>query len=153
MFAKKKEKNGNANLIDSKNKTGMGSDSLITLIGSGAIINGDLFCTHDVNILGKITGNVKINHGEVHVLQGGHIIGDVHAETIEIDGIVEGVCQGQNITIQENGKLIGTCRSNKFSIITGGEFVGTSEEWVESLCNSVFELEKHELIITGSLVE
>ncbi|EDM5312999.1 polymer-forming cytoskeletal protein [Salmonella enterica] len=102
-------------------------DHGLTVIASGAVVEGDILQGENVAIYGLFTGDIRLPRGEISIHYGGCVRGNLSASMVLIDGHMEGVCEAQTVTILENGVLHGVCRSVIFSIIPGGEFIGTAE--------------------------
>ncbi len=61
----------------------------INIIGSGTTIKGDIDCTGDMRIDGKVTGNLKIS-GKIVIGPTGDINGQITCKNSEIEGKVDG---------------------------------------------------------------
>ncbi|EHY0218381.1 polymer-forming cytoskeletal protein [Salmonella enterica] len=105
----------------------------LTVIGTGAVVEGNILQGENVAIYGTFTGDIRLPEGMVHIYAGGCVRGNLSAATVLIDGRVEGLCEGQCVTVLEDGVLHGICRSTTFSITPGGIFIGTAEAWPEGI--------------------
>lgn len=101
----------------------------ITIVGSGCEITGDIMPGGNIEIYGKVKGNINAGTFKVSVMEKGVIEGDVTAEYISVNGLMMGTCCAKNTEILQKGELNGVCRAEIFSIITGGRFVGQSEPY------------------------
>ncbi|MDR0806589.1 MAG: polymer-forming cytoskeletal protein [Enterobacteriaceae bacterium] len=122
-----------------------------TVIAKNSSFNGDIEDSGDIQIYGKVIGNIHIKEGAIRVMSSGYVQGELNAPEVVIDGHVQGSCFAENIDILEHGTLRGhTCCCN-FSIKRGGTFVGQSAEWTpkETLvlkdepCPPVEQLSEH----------
>ncbi|ECL8859527.1 polymer-forming cytoskeletal protein [Salmonella enterica] len=102
-----------------------------TVIGTGAVVDGNISCGQGAEIYGVLTGEISLPEGTVRILPGGRVNGNISASAIIIGGVVEGRCEGQTVTVLEQGTLRGTCCSAEFSIKPGGGFIGNAEAWPE----------------------
>lgn len=139
MF-RKKASNKPVNAIpsvtaESDNESKSSSDSVelrslrCTVIAKNASFVGDIEDCSDVQIYGKVIGNINIKEGAIRVMSTGHVQGELNAPEIIIDGNVNGRCFAECIDILEHGILRGIACSHHFSIKRGGTFIGQSEEW------------------------
>ncbi|QXO72521.1 bactofilin family protein [Morganella morganii] len=101
----------------------------ITIVGSGCEITGDIMPGGNIEIYGKVKGNINAGTFKVSVMEKGVIEGDVTAEYVSVNGLMMGTCCAKNTEILQKGGLNGVCRAETFSIITGGRFVGQSEPY------------------------
>ncbi|HDC1420169.1 TPA: polymer-forming cytoskeletal protein [Salmonella enterica] len=116
-------------LIDAMSPT----ESGLTVIAVGAVVEGDILQGENVSIYGEFTGDIRLQGGSISIHHGGCVRGNLSASTVLIGGHMEGLCEGQNVTILENGVLHGICRSPTFSINPGGGFIGTAEAGQEDM--------------------
>lgn len=119
--------------VDNESKSSSDSAELrplrCTVIAKNASFIGDIEDCSDVQIYGKVIGNINIKEGAIRVMSTGHIQGELNAPEIIIDGNVNGRCFAECIDILEHGTLHGVVCSHHFSIKRGGTFIGQSEEW------------------------
>lgn len=108
----------------------------ITIIGTGCEVTGDITPGGNLEIYGKIKGNINAGTFKVSVMEKGVIEGDVTADYVSINGLMKGTCCAKNTEILQKGELNGVCRAETFSIITGGRFVGQSEPYKSNKVNS-----------------
>lgn len=66
-----------------------------TIIGTGAVLNGDIESTADIRIDGHLKGNIN-STGRVLIGNNGKVDGDIIAQQADITGFVNG-----NITVKE----------------------------------------------------
>ncbi|MDH0353806.1 polymer-forming cytoskeletal protein [Morganella sp. GD04133] len=101
----------------------------ITIVGTGCEITGDMTPGGNIEIYGKVKGNINAGAFKVSVMEKGVIEGDVTAEHVAVNGMMMGTCNAKNTEILQKGELNGICRTEVFSIITGGRFTGQSEPY------------------------
>lgn len=119
--------------VVSSNPTTYQPEPGLTIIGHGAVIEGNILQGESVAIYGTFTGDIRLPGGSVHIHSGGCVRGELAAATVLIGGRVEGLCEGQCVTVLEEGTFHGICRSKTFSITPGGMFIGTAQAWPEGL--------------------
>lgn len=96
------------------------------VIPETCVIKGELNCSSDIHINGRIDGVIR-SEKSVKILNNGHIEGDIYADTIEIDGTLEGNCIGREVSINATGMVNGKIQSDSLSINKKGRFFGTSQ--------------------------
>lgn len=119
----------NKELVVSKEEksTQLSNTHKITSISSSCNISGDFILDDDINVFGHIKGSIRSNNGSVTIEKEGVVEGEIYAQTISINGKVQGLCVSENLDILENGQLEGVCQTKNLTIKKGGVFTGTSE--------------------------
>ncbi|MCL2485751.1 MAG: polymer-forming cytoskeletal protein [Endomicrobia bacterium] len=100
-------------------------DSVETLIGQNAVIEGNLKTDKVIRIDGKINGNIDA----AGILLGadGLISGDIKTEVIMIGGAVKGnIFASESIEILPKAKVSGDIQTTLLTIAEGGFFEGKS---------------------------
>ncbi|MCL2143975.1 MAG: polymer-forming cytoskeletal protein [Endomicrobia bacterium] len=102
-------------------------DSVETLIGTNAMVEGDIKTDRTVRIDGKIKGNIETTAG---VLIGADAVieGNIKAEIVMIGGTIKGnVTAPEGIEILPKAKMLGDIKTNILTIAEGAAFEGKSE--------------------------
>ncbi|SFU74635.1 bactofilin family protein [Xenorhabdus koppenhoeferi] len=99
-----------------------------TIIAKNSVFKGDIDMEGDIQVWGKVIGNIRVKGGAIRIMHAGKIEGELNAPEIFIDGHVEGTCCAETLDILEHGELRGISRSGSMSIRRGGLFVGQSEQ-------------------------
>ncbi|WP_323864075.1 bactofilin family protein [Xenorhabdus cabanillasii] len=99
-----------------------------TIIAKNSVFKGDIDMEGDIQIWGKVVGNIRVKGGAIRVMHAGKVEGELSAPEIIIDGHVEGTCCAETLDILEHGELRGISRCGSMSIRRGGLFVGQSEQ-------------------------
>lgn len=135
-----------ADVTDKDNEVNIADKAVkkVTIIGADCVIQGDIKLDGNIEVYGKIKGNVTSGTFKVSVMNNGSIEGDVIAEHVSINGRLAGVCHARNIEILQKGVLNGVCRAEVFSINTGGVFVGQSEPYVKKTNELSKEKKSHQ---------
>ncbi|ODQ07012.1 hypothetical protein BHE86_00775 [Shigella sp. FC1655] len=122
--------------VITEEKKPMPEQKLYTIIAKGTVFQGDINVEGDIQIWGKVAGNINVKDGVIRVMHAGQVEGELTAPDIIIDGFVKGICAANNLDILEHGELRGTSRCGSMSIKRGGIFTGQSEQ-VEHQAKSV----------------
>ncbi len=103
-------------------KTEKNSSSSL-LIGEGVTITGTIKADNEVNIQGAIDGDIDCN--SVTINKSGNVEGKVKAETMTIEGKVEGEININSILhIKSKGNVSGKIFYGEIEIDTGGKLSG-----------------------------
>jgi len=95
-------------------------------IGKSMVIEGEIFSEENLNIEGKIKGNIKTNK-KVFIGRDGYVEGDIISSIVEIIGRAKGkITAEEKIIIGNTGVFTGTLNSNKIVIKDGALFNGKS---------------------------
>jgi cytoskeletal protein CcmA (bactofilin family) len=93
------------------------------LIGEGVTITGTIKADNEVNIQGAIDGDIDCN--SVTINKSGNVKGKVKAETMTIEGKVEGEININSILhIKSKGNVSGKIFYGEIEIDTGGKLSG-----------------------------
>jgi len=93
------------------------------LIGEGVTITGTIKADNEVNIQGAIDGDIECN--SVTINKSGNVKGKVKAETMTIEGKVEGEININSILhIKSKGNVSGKIFYGEIEIDTGGKLSG-----------------------------
>ncbi len=96
----------------------------INIIGLGTEINGDLVTKGDIRIDGKIIGNIQ-SKAKVVIGNTGEVLGDINAESAEINGLVKGnISTVETLFLKATANLIGDVSSNKLVVENGANLTG-----------------------------
>jgi cytoskeletal protein CcmA (bactofilin family) len=98
-----------------------------TIIGEGCYFSGECRVKGVLQIAGELEGSVRAENGSVNVLQGGRLTGTIVAETVCIDGAVEGEITAGHLAILAHGQVNGTISTPGLVIAEGGQFSGHSQ--------------------------
>lgn len=115
-----------------------------TVIAVQTVLTGEMDIRGDCRIFGSVQGTLRLTEGTLSVMKGGRAEGEIHAQSVVIDGFVTGNCYSPSVEIRENGELRGLCCSERLSVMNGGIFLGVSERMnvTGQTCGSIKE-EKH----------
>ena len=74
---------------------------------------------------GQIEGKLRLEKGLV-VSHSGRLKGEIYADKIVVNGLIEGTCIANAIEILDKGVVSGTIYCDNLSIEIGGKFFGTT---------------------------
>lgn len=95
-----------------------------TLIGEGAVFDGDLSAPETIRIDGTVNGNCKCN-GDVVLGEKGQVQGNISAENVVVSGTIEGdVTASGKMEILSTGKLTGNITAKSLVVDENGSFDG-----------------------------
>jgi len=72
----------------------------------------------------------------------GRIEGEIYADKIIVNGIIEGTCYANSIEVLENGKINGATYSDDLSIERGGLFLGETHVMNKEQVVNITDIEK-----------
>ena len=82
------------------------SDAVETIIGAGAVFEGNVSCEGSMRVEGTLKGDVKVDHTLV-VGPNGSVTGDINAGGVIIFGEVNGKIDAGALEIKSTGKITG----------------------------------------------
>ncbi len=98
------------------------------VIGASIHIDGDVRGDEDLIIQGEVSGTVKLVNNSLTVGRDGKVNADVHAQTVYVDGHVEGDLVGsERVCIRETAQVRGNITSPRVSLEDGARFKGSIE--------------------------
>lgn len=111
-------------MLDSGKKRSYSETDVVTIIGQGTTVIGEIKSKGTVRIEGKVSGRVQCDDTVV-VQESGRVKADLHAGQVVISGEVEGsVCADERLEITANGKLTGDITAPRIAIAEGVVFEG-----------------------------
>ncbi|MDH3732625.1 MAG: polymer-forming cytoskeletal protein [Gemmatimonadota bacterium] len=97
---------------------------VVSVIGPGMEIVGDIKCDGTVRIEGKVKGAIRATKSVV-VGQGGQVSGDIETQDVVVAGTVDGTVAGASrVELQETCKVQGDIRSRRIKLDEGGRVEG-----------------------------
>ncbi|AXK48932.1 hypothetical protein CRU87_02470 [Aliarcobacter trophiarum LMG 25534] len=101
------------------------SDSSTTIITSGTKIIGDINLSCNLYIDGCFVGNIN-SEKEVNIGKNGKVKGEITAQRVIVQGLIEGSICASRVDIKEKGKITGLIESEELVIEAKGIFEGNS---------------------------
>lgn len=97
---------------------------VVSVIGPGMEIVGDIKCDGTVRVEGKVEGSIKATKSVV-VGKGGTIAGDIETQDVVIAGTVAGTVVGASrVELQETCRVEGDIKSRRIKLDEGGRVEG-----------------------------
>jgi len=111
-------------VLDSSKRKSYSETNVVTIIGPGTIVTGDLKCKGTVRIEGEVHGCVH-SDDTIVVQESGVVKADLVAGQIIIGGKVEGnIFAHERLEITAKGRLLGDITAPRLSIMEGVLFEG-----------------------------
>ncbi|MGB0668695.1 MAG: bactofilin family protein [Porticoccaceae bacterium] len=114
--------------IKDSDSTSPFSSGATTLIAEGTEIEGDLNFRGNLEIQGKITGNILSDdeNARVRILQGGSIQGEIWVAQVVVNGHVKGdIFASKQVKLASKAVVEGNIHYNLIEIERGAEVVGS----------------------------
>lgn len=119
-------------LTPESNNKDMDNSLKNTVIARNVSIEGNIHSSGQVYIYGELKGDLHATDGQIHVMRGGHVTGNITAPTLIIDGRVNGECHAEKIEIGRHGHVQGVLQYATLTVTTGGGFSGRAEQQCDS---------------------
>jgi cytoskeletal protein CcmA (bactofilin family) len=111
-------------MLETQKKRVYGDSKVVTIIGQGTTVIGELKSKGTVRIEGVFSGRIHSDDAIV-VQESGRVKADLYAGQVTISGEVEGNVYAQDrLEITSNGKLVGDIVAPRVSIAEGVLFEG-----------------------------
>lgn len=111
-------------MLDSRKTKVYNENKVVTILGPGTQVKGELSCKGTIRIEGKVEGTVYSDDSVV-LLDSGAIKGDIHAGQVIISGEVRGNVKAvDRLEISSQGKVIGDISAPRICIHEGVVFEG-----------------------------
>ena len=105
---------------DSRDKT---STDAVSVIGNGITITGEVQCTTDLQVEGRVNGDFRCASLFLNV--GGVIAGTIRADRVRVSGTVEGNIEAGDLAIEPTARVTGDILYSRLKVATGGVMEGT----------------------------
>jgi len=97
---------------------------VVSVIGPGMEITGDIRCDGTVRIEGRVHGGIRATKSVV-VGKGGRVEGDIETQDVVVAGSVVGTVVGASrVELQETCRVEGDIRSRRIKLDEGGQVEG-----------------------------
>jgi len=120
--AKKSVFNVGAGLAELYDRAPPRPGAVPSVVTAEMTVNGDLQSPGDVQVEGRIVGQIKVNR--LILAEGAAVTGDIIAKDVRICGTLKGTVRSQMVTLTETGRVIGDIYHELLSIETGGQLEG-----------------------------
>ncbi len=111
-------------MADSRKNRTYNENKVVTILGPGTLLRGELQCKGTIRVEGAVFGNVT-SEDSVVLLESGRIQGHVTAGQVIVGGeIVGNVAAVERIEITAKGRVVGDMTAPRISIHEGVLFEG-----------------------------
>lgn len=106
-----------------KNKNNNNNIDGFSHLGEGASFQGEILCKGEIEIAGKVKGNISAK--SLRILETGKVIGQVDAEKVEILGSMLGNVSSTDIHVGAQGLVRGDLKfETNLSVTEGADILG-----------------------------
>ncbi len=98
------------------------SPGMPSVISADLRVVGDLHCAGDIQVEGKVEGDIKSK--SVTVGEGALVKGGIHADAVRVSGAVKGQIEATSITLAKTAKVKGDLLHKTLSIEAGAQLEG-----------------------------
>jgi cytoskeletal protein CcmA (bactofilin family) len=105
---------------DSRDKA---TTDAVSVIGNGITIIGEVQCTTDLQVEGRVNGDIRCATLFLNV--GGVIAGTIHADRVRVSGTVEGNIEAGDLAIEPTARVTGDILYSRLKVATGGIMEGS----------------------------
>ena len=107
-------------------------------IGPSISVRGDVTGEEDLLILGEVEGKLELRKNRVTVGTGGKVKADIYAETVTVEGTVEGsLFGGEQVIVRKSGHVRGNITSPRVTLEDGAKFQGSIDMETKSEVRAV----------------
>jgi len=93
-----------------------------SIIGSDCRITGDLFSQGEVQIDGRVDGDIRCD--SLVIGESGSITGEISAETVRVLGSVTGQIKARSVALSKTARIIGDITHDSLSVEAGAYVEG-----------------------------
>jgi cytoskeletal protein CcmA (bactofilin family) len=99
-----------------------------TCIGQTIFVKGQLSAAEDIQIAGRVDGDIQLNEHVLTVQPTARLTAGVLAKSVVVEGAIHGdIVAGKNITLQNTATVAGTISAPSIAISDGADFNGRIE--------------------------
>lgn len=103
------------------------NENITNFLASGIEITGTIRFQNDMNIDGKITGEIISDSGRVTIGEMADIKGDITAGDVRIYGHVEGKISSERCELKKQAVLVGDVTTRTLAMEEGAQLRGRTE--------------------------
>jgi cytoskeletal protein CcmA (bactofilin family) len=101
-----------------------GASDMVTTIGRGVLITGNIICTGAVQVFGRVTGEIRASH--MVISEGANVDGKVMVQEAIIQGAFKGTLHGNIVKLQGTAVVDGELYNKSLTIEQDAQFEGMS---------------------------
>jgi cytoskeletal protein CcmA (bactofilin family) len=99
-----------------------------TCIGQTIFVKGNLSASEDIQIAGRVEGDIQLNEHVLTVQPTARLTAGVLAKSVVVEGSIHGdIVAGKNITLQNTATVAGKISAPCIAISDGADFNGRIE--------------------------
>ena len=98
----------------------------IAVIGPGITISGDVSCSTDLQVEGRIKGEIRC--GTVLLGESGYIEGTIQADRVRVSGTVDGAIIAGDLAIEPTAHVRGEIAYTRLKVSAGGVIEGNLKQ-------------------------
>jgi cytoskeletal protein CcmA (bactofilin family) len=103
---------------------GKSSQEVVSTLGPGMQITGNIICTGAVQIFGRVIGDIHATR--LVICKGGHVEGKIVAQEMVVDGVFKGTIHGNNVKLQATAVVDGEIFNKSLTIEQNAQFEGVA---------------------------
>ena len=104
--------------------SGETSPEIVSTLGSGMLITGNIFCDGSVHIFGRVIGDIQASH--LVIGESAKVEGNIIAQELIIQGVFNGTIHGNSVKLQSTAMVDGDIYNKSLTIEQNAQFVGMS---------------------------
>ena len=111
-------------MLDSNKRKAYSETKVVTIIGGGTVVTGDIKCKGTIRVEGEVHGRLY-SDDTIVVLESGRVKADLIAGQIIIGGSVQGnIFAQERLEVTAKGRILGDITAPRISIAEGVLFEG-----------------------------
>ena len=119
MFSKLKSDEPTKKIIFNQPKS---SGEIPSIIGSGTLVKGNMNCPSEIQIDGKVEGNLQCRKASIS--ESGSVLGSIHAHEVVVRGSIKGNVYAQKVLLTSKSHLEGDIHHEELSVELGAFIEG-----------------------------
>ncbi|HMF61499.1 MAG TPA: polymer-forming cytoskeletal protein [Vicinamibacterales bacterium] len=97
-------------------------------IGSSIVIKGEIIAHEDLLVSGRVEGSIRVDGHALTINAGAHLVADVEARAIDVEGHVSGVlCAAELIVLGKSAQVDGEVSAPSLRMEDGAVLQGKCE--------------------------
>jgi cytoskeletal protein CcmA (bactofilin family) len=137
--------------LDDRAASAQHSPDMISALGRGMLITGNIVCVGSMQILGRVIGD--IHAANLIIGEGAHVEGNVIAQETVIHGVFKGTIHANSVKLQKTAVVDGEIFNKALIIEQNAQFEGVSRRLDKPVDPPSTELVKGEKPVSASMAE
>lgn len=113
---------GKADKMDNSDQRDRGEKNQMSMIGADIIITGNIEASVDLNIEGKVIGDVRC--ATLILGEESTVTGRIYADRVRVSGTVEGAVETKDLAIEATARVKGDVTYERLRVANGGTVEG-----------------------------